>query len=448
MPGEGIARSADEKAVIRQAKLKVAADRRAKARKRVVAAESEKTLKNAKKATLEGILQAQSEEDKVATENEISQINQAILGVDSEMKDAEDDLALAEKEGKDVEMEVLESTEPPGGEDEEDEEDEEEEDEDYHDLINYEEMKEGLGLTGGKCKGWTRVGREGMKPVVQFGPNNSACFRTLKQSKFDGIIDPDKKYNLVKQRRYEVKDDKDVRIFKLSDISSGQGVSYRVPDDYVGNPAEILKPLPPRLTIKEKDDLRKRGLPVPSDPPRPQPVQVFLKWNRKHKGELRSFETRSGIRGFYGNNAKGDAFIYEIALEQEARYQKYILGERVGSDGSPTPHPPHRRSRTQWTPAPPPPEEKGSPPPPGEKGSPPPPEEKGSPPPPEEKEVPPGPQASPNIATKKAFMAEFLENYFLAAGVDKFLDLSGEQRSDAINIFKENWAKHLGKQGT
>lgn len=67
---------------------------------------------------------------------------------------------------------------------------------------------------------------------------------------------------------------------------------------------------------------------------------------------MTSFESRSGIRGFYGDDSKGDEYIFQIALEQEARYQQYKLGERVGNSGSPTPLPPNKRTRSQWTPDP------------------------------------------------------------------------------------------------
>ena len=60
--------------------------------------------------------------------------------------------------------------------------DDEYEEVDYLDLINYDEMKKGLGLTGGICKGWTKIGRYGRRPVIQFGPKSSPIFRTIKAS--------------------------------------------------------------------------------------------------------------------------------------------------------------------------------------------------------------------------------------------------------------------------
>jgi hypothetical protein len=49
-----------------------------------------------------------------------------------------------------------------------------------------------------------------------------------------------------------------------------------VPDSYKGNPAERLKPLPPRLTKKQKDTMKDNNKQIP-DKPKPETVQVFLK---------------------------------------------------------------------------------------------------------------------------------------------------------------------------
>ena len=98
-------------------------------------------------------------------------------------------------------------------------------DDDFPDLLDMAELKEGYGEDG-ICRGWTKVGKEGRRPVVQLGPNKAPTFRTQKASQFDGIIPEDKEFNLTKQRRVEEKDGNDNWIFIIKDMASIQGVSY------------------------------------------------------------------------------------------------------------------------------------------------------------------------------------------------------------------------------
>jgi hypothetical protein len=306
--------------------------------------------------------------------------------------------------------------------------------------------------------GWTKVGREGKRPVIKIGPDNAPCFRTQKASQFAGIVNPNPKYNLVKQRRADLRKKDDTFRFTMDDVIGIQGVSWYVEDNYEGNPAEMLKPLPPRLTKQQKDAMKARGEQIPEEP-KPVIVQVLIRWKQIYMKKWRSFETRGGLRRLYGDNAKADKFIYLAALEQEKKYQQFLQGQRSPAFRSVTPFPP-----PGGTPAPggPPPQPPGDTPapggplppqPPGDTpapGGPPPPQPPGERPAPGGSTPPGGPpppggntdssQAAKKAAMKAA-MEEFKESYFLASSVDAWDDLTIEQQAKGIEAFQFSWRK-------
>jgi hypothetical protein len=181
------------------------------------------------------------------------------------------------------------------------------------------------------------------------------------------------------------------------------------------------------LTKQQKEAMKASGEAIPEEQ-KPVTVQVLIKWRQKYKGKWRSFETRSGVRRLYGDNVRGDKFIYKAALEQEGKYQNYLNGQR----------PPELRSVTPFIP--------------GNQNTPPPPPPPRLPSPPSSP-TPPPPLSSPPIVpsgentkkAKKAAMEEFKEDYLFAAGVDEWSELTTRQQSDRIEAFKLFWAKKLSE---
>ncbi|CZR65345.1 uncharacterized protein PAC_15245 [Phialocephala subalpina] len=457
-------------------KKQKAAERLAKAVKRIEDADAKKADNLARKAELQKQLQTLPEAEQETAKTRLEALDQEMSGVELEINQANEEKKLAQKEQDDVEMEDVteeqevddpdnpkqttegssqkknksrEVDDETSNDDSDDDNDSDEdgniEDEDEHvypDLINNNDIKKGLGKTSGICKGWTKVGIHGKRPVVQLGPNSAPAFRTMKARQFDGIIDPSSEYNLVKQRRCDVRNKDDTKKFTIDDVVGIQGVSYYVEDEYEGNPAEKLKPLPPRLTKNQKAAMKARGEEIPEEKT-PEVVQVYVKWKQQYKGKWRTFETRSGIRGLYGDNLKGDKFIYKAALVQEERYQGYLESNGIANSRSASPFVPGNENT-------PPPEGKkdnastggglltpgGTPPPGGNKdnastggglltpgGTP-----------------PPGTQTAIKAA-KKAAMEEFKEDYLLGAGVDEWKDLTPQQQSDGVEAFRLFWAK-------
>jgi hypothetical protein len=109
----------------------------------------------------------------------------------------------------------------------------------------------------------------------------------------------------------------------MDDVVSIQGVSWYVQDDYEGNPAKMLKPLPSKLIKQQKETMKASGKAILEEP-KPVTVQVLIKWKQKYKGRWKSFEPRLGVRQLYGDNVREDKFIYKAALEQEGKYQDYL----------------------------------------------------------------------------------------------------------------------------
>jgi hypothetical protein len=351
-----------------------------------------------------------------------------------------------DQEGLDDEQESNGSDDSDGKDDsDEEDEDEEDEEKEYPNLMNHEEMKKVFGIASGVCKGWTKVGASGKRPVVQLGPRNSPTFRTMKSSQFKGVINPSSDFNLVKQRRCDVRNEDDTKKFTLDDVDYPQGISYYVPDGYEGNPAERLKPLPPRLTKKQKDAMKDSGEQIP-DEPKPETVQVFLKWKKPYKGKTWSAETRSGIRGLYGDNAKGDKFIYKAALIQEERYQKYLDGKRPAKDQSASPFPPGKENTPPGDSGKKPEDKKPEEKKPEEKK----PEEKK----PEEKKPegkkPEGkkPEERNNMESKTAYKAglkEFESKFRMLEDIEDDIKLTPTQKGEMIEAFDGYWAKKQAK---
>ena len=483
-----------------------------KARKKLEDTRKRIADRRAERAKLEeSARDAKSEEDKAAAQKKMADLDGKIQQDDTEMQDAETEEKRLEQEAKDIDMEdvtevrevdpdkpekTVEASQPesssggkksktstktkrskkPSGDgddsggsgssdgsgdsddgDESDGDDTDEEEDVYPDLLNHAELKKGLGLTSGICKGWTKVGREGKRPVIQIGPDNAPCFRTQKASQFAGIIDPDPKYNLVKQRRADLRNKDDTFKFTMDDIVGIQGVSWYVPDDYEGNPAEMLKPLPPKLTKQQKDAMKARGEEIPEQP-KPVVVQVYFKWRQIYMRRWRTFETRSGVRRLYGDDGRADKFIYKAALEQERKYQEYLKGQRPPRSKSPTPFVPGKENTPpRGTPPVDKPKPDGDttsgdkPEPPG--GTPPVDKpkpdggttsgDKPEPPggtPPVDKPKPDGGTTSGDKeaakAAKKAAMAAFKEDHLMAAEVDKWTDLTAEQAATGMAAFR------------
>jgi len=88
----------------------------------------------------------------------------------------------------------------------------------------------------------------------------------MKSRQFDGFVDPSSNYNIVKHRRCDVRKKDDTKKFTVDDVVGIKGVSYYVKDDYKGNPAEKLKPLPPRLTKDQKKAIKARGEVILEEP--------------------------------------------------------------------------------------------------------------------------------------------------------------------------------------
>ncbi|KAH6704331.1 hypothetical protein DL95DRAFT_472384 [Leptodontidium sp. 2 PMI_412] len=434
------------------ARKQAAGERLSRALKRIEDAKPRKQDNIARKADLERRLAEQPAAEQETTKTELEALDQEMSGVDAEIERAKEEETNARKELEDIEMEDL-SEEPQAHDpdnpirttegsdlsgppearnrsadedtDEEEEGDEEEEEENaYPDLISHDEIRRGLGLTGGECLGWTKAGPYGKRAVVQLGPKSSPAFRTMKARQFDGIIDHSSKFNIVKHRRCDVRNKDDTKKFTLDDVVGIKGVSYYVEDGHEGNPAEKLKPLPPKLTKKQKEAMELRGEKVVEEPrPKPEPVHVIIQWKQQYRGRWRSLETREGVRALYGSANNGDKAIYKAALAQEKRYQEHLGGQRPANSQSPTPFAPGDEN----TPAPE-----------GERGE----ATIVTPPGGTQPEArPAGGQTSSSRAAKQAAMDEFKDDYLLAAGQNEWKDLTPQQQSDGVEAFRLFWGK-------
>jgi hypothetical protein len=125
------------------------------------------------------------------------------------------------------------------------------------------------------------------------------------------------------RRAGKVKDPKTKKKWSVDDISKIQGIAIAVPPGYEGKPEDLVKLLP-RLSGKQKDELKDQKKPIPKQPD----VQLLIEWKVGVKVEdedeerFTSWESRSGCRILWKKHEVADKLLLEWATEREVNYRR------------------------------------------------------------------------------------------------------------------------------
>jgi hypothetical protein len=282
--------------------------------------------------------------------------------------------------------------------------------EDPEDLIFYGGQAQEDRLNKEAIVGYKNAWGNNSKTVItRVGPQNAYLYRLKSRSAAGDDLDTGKVSDVTLNRLADVRDDKGKFKYAWKDVLATRGAAYRVPEKYEGKPEDLLKP---REKIKGE---------------KPHDVLVLIKWRKsvgldKDGGNLKTWETRGGVRRLKHSTKNGDIEIYETAMRQEERHREWKIGTREAESRSPTP-----RENTPDIEVTPPTDDKNLLAPPGGTTTDP------------NKTVAAAKTEEALRAEKKAAMKLFLDDYLLATTADKWEDLTTEQQSKGITSFRNFW---------
>lgn len=165
--------------------------------------------------------------------------------------------------------------------------------------------------------------------IVRYGPPNRSIYNREDVTGLDitGVQDISEGMNRLGEQYSRDSMGRKIWTYNRRDLVSIQGVA-----------------LPPNVTLKE---LKKKR---PGDKVY-MPVDVLIKWNHNKAGTFQhSWETRTSFKRIWGRSGAGpDAAIAQAAEYADTRFQEWKSEQPLAEarDGSPTPDPDFRKSRSK-----------------------------------------------------------------------------------------------------
>lgn len=188
------------------------------------------------------------------------------------------------------------------------------EDDDPEALFVPQKAARRTGGAPGVNEGWKGSGAS-EQVIVKYGPLNSAMYRLEKSEDLAETLDKTKTPEFTEHRLGDKKNGRRWRYTRRHFVMI-VGVAFE--DNGFDDPMEELKP-------KEPGETR-----------RYRPIQIKVKWliNGKY---LKTWELRGTVRRLMGSKPElGDRAIYIAAVNQAARYNAFLGGDRIGADRSPS----------------------------------------------------------------------------------------------------------------